>query len=129
MPIKQLFYFVLCGGTAAGLNWGSRFLFSQFVSFEVAVVMAFFVGLISGFILMQIFVFESGRRPLVHQMGYYIVVNIFALLQTFFISLLLARWLFPNIGVVAHAESFAHLVGVLVPVISSYLGHKFLTFR
>jgi putative flippase GtrA len=52
-----------------------------------------------------------------------------AVLQTLVISLLLARWLLPSLGIVEHAEALAHLAGVLVLVVTSYFGHKFLTFR
>lgn len=129
MITKQFFIFLVSGGLAACLNWGSRFLFSVFVRFEVAVVLAFMVGLLSGFILMRLFVFNGTGKPIVPQVGKYIAVNLFALLQTLIISLMLARWLLPSLGVVEHVEALAHLVGVLVPVVSSYFGHKFLTFR
>jgi len=41
----------------------------------------------------------------------------------------LARWVLPSIGIVEHAEALAHLVGVLVPVVTSYFGHKRWSFR
>ena len=129
MAAKQFVFFLVSGGVAAGLNWGSRFLFSEFVRFEVAVVLAFLVGLLSGFILMRAFVFNGAGKPIFPQAGKYVAVNLFALLQTLVISLLLARWLLPSLGIVEHAEALAHLVGVLVPVVTSYFGHKFLTFR
>lgn len=129
MLSKQFFYFILCGGLAAGLNWGSRFLFALVVPFEIAVVLAFFVGLLSGFILMRFFVFDGGNKPIAPQISKYILVNLFALLQTLLISLIFARWALPAVGINDYAEGLGHLVGVLVPVITSYFGHKFLTFR
>ncbi len=129
MPIKQFSSFVVSGAIAAALNWGSRFLFSEFVEFEVAVVLAFIVGLLSGFILMRVFVFDGTGKPIVPQARRYVAVNLLALLQTVVISLLLARWLLPSLGIVEQAEALAHLVGVLVPVVTSYFGHKLLTFR
>ena len=129
MLTKQFLCFILSGGVAAGLNWGSRFLFSLVAPFEVAVVLAFFVGLLSGFILMRFFVFDGGGKPIVPQAGKYIAVNLFALLQTLLLSLVLARWVLPSVGITDHAEALAHLVGVLVPVVTSYFGHKFSTFR
>lgn len=129
MVFKQFLYFLLSGGAAAGLNWGSRFLFSEIFSFEVAVVLAFFVGLLSGFVLMRVFVFDGVNKPVAPQMGKYVAVNMFALLQTLLISLLLARWLLPSVGISDHAEALGHLVGVLVPVVTSYFFHKFYTFR
>jgi putative flippase GtrA len=126
---KNFVFFLISGGLAAGLNWGSRFLFSEFFRFEVAVVLAFLVGLFSGFILMRVFVFNGAGKPIVPQAGKYVAVNLFALVQTLVISLVLARWLLPSFGIGEHAEALAHLVGVLVPVVTSYFGHKFLTFR
>lgn len=129
MFTKQFFYFLLNGGIAAGLNWGSRFLFSEIFNFEVAVVFAFLVGLMSGFVLMRVFVFDGVNKPIMHQAGKYVAVNLFALLQTLLISLLFARWVLPLVGIIDHTEALGHLVGVLVPVFTSYFGHKFLTFR
>ena len=50
-------------------------------------------------------------------------------MQTLIVSVLLARWGLPAVGLVDNAEALAHLIGVLVPVVTSYFGHKFLTFR
>jgi len=78
---------------------------------------------------MRAFVFDGLNKPIVPQAGKYLVVNLLALLQTFLISMLLARWVLPAVGIIEHAEALGHLVGVLVPVVTSYFGHKFLTFR
>jgi VIT1/CCC1 family predicted Fe2+/Mn2+ transporter len=43
-----------------------------------------------------------------------------------FLPLSMASFHFSTTAV---AEALAHLVGVLVPVVTSYFGHKFLTFR
>ena len=129
MATKQFALFLVSGGLAAALNWGSRFLFSGLFRFEAAVVLAFLVGLLSGFILMRLFVFNGAGKPIAPQVGKYIAINLFALLQTLVISLVLARWVLPSFGIVVHAEALAHLVGVLVPVVTSYFGHKLFTFR
>jgi putative flippase GtrA len=74
-------------------------------------------------------VFNAQGGALASQAGKFVGVNVLAVLQTLAISLLLARWLLPSLGIVEHAEALAHLAGVLVPVVTSYFGHKFLTFR
>jgi putative flippase GtrA len=125
----QFFLFLLCGGLAAALNWGSRFIFSIWLPFELAVVAAFFVGLLSGFLLMRWFVFNGKGQALVPQAGKYLLVNILALIQTLLISTLFARLLLPEIGLFKNTEALAHLVGVLTPVITSYIGHKRWSFR
>jgi putative flippase GtrA len=50
-------------------------------------------------------------------------------LQTLAVSLGLARLVFPAVGLTAHAEELAHLAGIAVPVFTSYIGHKRLSFQ
>jgi len=66
---RQFALFLASGGVAAAMNWGSRFVFSRWMSFELAVVFAFCVGLATGFVLMRAFVFAGGGRPVVPQAG------------------------------------------------------------
>ena len=129
MAYKQLFLFLVTGGAAAGLNWGSRFVFSQFVSFETAIILSFIVGLLSGFFLMRTFVFDGTSKAVAPQVGRYIFINLIALAQTLTITLLLAEWLLPNIGIIDHTEALAHFAGVATPLATSYFGHKWYTFR
>ena len=51
------------------------------------------------------------------------------MLQTWAISVLLADWLLPALGVRQYVHEVAHAVGVAVPVFTSYLGHKHLSFK
>jgi len=127
--MRQFALFLLSGGIAAALNWGSRFLFSLWMPFEWAVVCAFGVGLASGFILMRTIAFEGRDKPALPQAGRYALVNAAALAQTWIVSVLLARWALPAMGVTTHAEAIGHLVGVLVPVFTSYIAHRKYTFR
>lgn len=127
--MRQFVKFLLCGGLAAGLNWASRFLFSIWMPFEYAVIAAFFVGLISGFLMMRLYVFDGKEKPVMPQASKYAFINMLALVQTLIISVVLARWVLPAWGVVVHAEALAHMAGVLMPVVTSYFGHKLLTFR
>jgi putative flippase GtrA len=127
--MPQFVLFLLSGGIAAAANWGSRFLFSMWMPFEPAVVLAFLVGLATGFILMRAFVFAGAGRPVLPQAGRYVLVNMAALVQTLVVSIVLARWALPAIGVHEHAEAIGHLVGVLFPVVTSYFAHRMYTFR
>ena len=129
MPKYNFFFFLVSGGIAACINFTSRFFFSVFFLFEVAVIFAFFLGLVVGFLLMRSFVFPGGGGALSQQFLIYTAVNLFGLMQTLLISSLFARWLLPFVGVLDNAEAWGHLVGVLVPMVTSYFGHKFLTFR
>lgn len=125
----QFVRFLVAGGIAAGANYSSRFLFSRWFSYEQAIVLAYLVGMLVAFMLMRGHVFEAKNKALAPQIAKFVGVNILAVIQTLLISVVLARWVLPALGVVNHVEALAHLVGVLIPVVTSYIGHKFLTFR
>jgi putative flippase GtrA len=129
MITPQFLRFVIAGGIAAGANFGSRFVFSVFFDYGVAVFFAYLVGMLVAFLLMRGHVFNASDGPLAPQVTKFVGVNVLAVLQTLVISLLLARWVLPSVGIIDHAEALGHLVGVLVPVVTSYFGHKFLTFQ
>jgi putative flippase GtrA len=127
--MQRFVAYLLAGGTAAALNWSSRFLFSIWLSYAASIVCAFFVGLVCGFVLMRWLVFDGAGKPAMPQAGMYVVVNALALMQTLVVSLTLAKWVIPRIGYSANPEGPAHLMGVMVPAVTSYFGHKFFTFR
>ena len=129
MMTPQFIRFLVAGGIAAGANFGSRFVFSIFFAYGIAVFFAYLVGMLVAFLLMREHVFNASQGQLLPQVIKFVGVNLVAVLQTLAISLLLARWALPSVGIEGHAEALAHLVGVLVPVVTSYFGHKFLSFR
>jgi putative flippase GtrA len=81
------------------------------------------------FFLMRAYVFKPSRESLRGQVGAFIAVNVLGILQTILISLCLAQWLLPSLGMVYGTEAFSHFIAVLVPLVTSYFGHKLLTFR
>ena len=127
---EQILRFLLAGGFAAMANFGSRFLFSMAVPFQVAVVLAFFVGLTTGYLLNKRYVFKRSSNTVQQEIGWFIAINMFALLQTWGLSVYLAEILLPRYyDNQPLNEAAAHLAGILLPVFTSYLGHKYLTFR
>lgn len=129
MVTPQFLRFLVAGGVAAGANFGSRFLFSLYFDYGISVFFAYLVGMFVAFILMRGHVFNASQGSLAPQVAKFVGVNVLAVLQTLVISLLLARWVLPSIGIMDNAEALAHLAGVLVPVVTSYFFHKFFTFR
>jgi putative flippase GtrA len=121
--------FLVAGGTAALANYGSRFGFSAWFSYPVAIVLAYLVGMVVAFVLMRQYVFDGRGMALGPQVGKFVLVNVLAVLQTLVVSLALARWLLPALGVETHSEAIAHAFGVAVPAVTSYLGHRVATFR
>jgi putative flippase GtrA len=97
--------------------------------FELAIAFAYIVGMACAFLLMRGLAFEGAGKPMVPQVGRFLVVNALALAQTFIVSLLMARWVLPAMGIDRQAEAIGHLVGVLFPVFTSFLAHRAYTFR
>ncbi|MDQ0587769.1 GtrA family protein [Variovorax paradoxus] len=129
MLSSQFIRFLIAGGVAAAANYGSRFLFSIWLSYGPAIVLAYLVGMSVAFVLMRQHVFSAAGGALGPQVAKFVAVNLLAVIQTLIISLVLARWILPSLGVVTHAEAIAHLAGVLIPVATSYFGHRMLTFK
>ena len=131
---NRLIRFLLAGGLAALINFGSRFFYKKFVDFSIAVMLALLTGLTTAYILNKLFVFTSSGNSVVQEMGWFVVINLFALAQTWGLSVYLAQ-LLPDYIPVAGArgrelsDAISHGVGVLLPVFTSYIGHKYLTFR
>lgn len=125
---RQFLLFVICGGTAAAVNVGSRILFSLAVPFEAAVCLAYGLGMLTAFILNRVLVFKGSDRPIGQQVAWFVGINIISLLQTLAISVLLKRWLLPALEWPLDIPLSAHLVGVAVPIVTAYLGHKHFTF-
>jgi putative flippase GtrA len=128
MLSRTAIFFVLASAAAAACNFASRIVFSLFVPYLVAVILAFVVGLTTAFWLNRRFVF--GREgPALRQFGRFFAVNLFALLQTILISMLLLHYALPALGWQWHAAELAHAAGIAAPMFSSYFAHKHLTFR
>ena len=126
---RQFAGFLVAGGIAAAANVGSRILFSRLVGLELAVILAYLVGMTVAFVLMRAAVFPPSAAPIGRQVALFAAVNLAALLQTLVVTLLLARWLLPAAGLRSHVEEIAHIVGVGVPIVTSFFGHKYLSFR
>jgi putative flippase GtrA len=125
---KQFARFLVAGGLAAGSNFGSRFVFSIFLPYSASIVFAYLVGMVVAFLLMRGHVFDARNGSVLPQVVKFTMINALAVLQTLVISLPLASWLSRWVSV-DQSEALAHLIGVLVPVVTSYFGHKYLTFR
>lgn len=122
--------FVVLGGVAAAANWGSRFVWSAYVPFSVAVVLAYVTGMVVAFVLFRRFVFRRSPRALHAQAMGFLLVNLAGLAQVWLVSMALAGWLLPWLGVgPAWAETLAHSVAIAVPVASSFAGHHYFSFK
>lgn len=126
---KQFLMFLCTGGFAAAVNFCCRIFFNQFMSFSSAIILAYIMGMITAFSLAKLFVFKESRHSSVKSAIYFSLVNLAAVIQTWAVSVLLAYYVLPSIGISSYIEEISHFVGVIVPVFTSFLGHKHLSFR
>jgi putative flippase GtrA len=127
---RQFVLFFAACAFAALVNFSSRVVLSRHLSYPAAIVVAYICGMVTAFALCKTCVFKAGKsnRTGAEILGF-ILVNVLAVLQTLAVSLLLARFVFPAVGVISHAEELAHLAGIAVPVFTSYIGHKHFSFH
>jgi putative flippase GtrA len=126
---RQFVMFLVTGGCAAAVNFLSRIVYSGFMSFSNAVVCAYLTGMVTAFVLAKLFVFKTSEHSLGKSMFLFSVVNLLAIAQTWGVSMALALYALPALGISRFSAEIAHAVGVMVPVFTSYLGHKRWSFR
>lgn len=120
--------FLATGGLAALVNLASRYALNILVPFEAAVAIAYLIGMGVAFVLARVFVFEASGRSLASEFYRFAVVNMVALAVVWIVSVGLARVVFPAVGFTWYGDDVAHLIGVLAPAVTSYLGHRHYTF-
>ena len=127
--IRHFVRFVALGGCAAAVNYGSRFALSNFMPFELAVPVAYMIGMVVGFTLFRVFVFPNAGRPLREQTLMFVLVNIAGIAQVWAVAVILARWVLPGLHYPGPIEATAHLLAIGVPTFTSYILHNRFTFR
>ena len=121
--------FLIVGGLAAIVNFISRILLSDMMSYRWSIIVAYIIGMFTAYLLSRVFVFEkSGRTPL-SELYYFSIVNLLAVCQVWGISVLLAEYLFPKSGFEFYPEEIAHIIGLSVPIFTSFIGHKYWSFK
>lgn len=121
--------FLFAGGCAALANILSRVVLSEWMQYVPAIVCAYVVGLATAYTLNRSFVFGKGDRSFFGEVGMFTFVNVVAIAQILVISIVLAYYALPHLGITSHVETIAHVIGVLVPVFTSFIGHKYWAFR
>jgi putative flippase GtrA len=128
MERTRFMRFMVTGGIAAIVNLSSRILLNDFMSFASAVAVAYLIGMITAYALVRLFVFERSGRAVADELWRFTVVNLLAAAQVWIISVGLGEYLFPASHFNWHPLDVAHLIGVSVPVLTSYLGHRHFSF-
>jgi putative flippase GtrA len=126
---RQFVVFLLTGGTAAIVNFTSRIVYNAWMGFSAAVIAAYLTGMVTAYVLARHFVFKTSTQPLTRSILFFTLVNALALAQTWTVSILMAFYVLPALGVSRYSPEIAHATGIIVPVFTSFLGHKYWSFR
>ena len=128
-PWSQFATFLMLGAVGASVNWGSRIFYSTAMPFGSAVVCAYLTGMAAAFLLFRRYVFPRSDRPIRRQVTWFVLVNMFGLVQVWLLAMLLVTIVLPALGLHSHVEEVGHGIALAAPAVSSFFGHKYLTYR
>lgn len=120
--------FLAVGGFAAAVNVGARWLLNHAMSYNAAIVLSYLIGMVTAYLLSRMLVFERSSLSAPTEFLRFGLVNVAAVIQVWLVSVGLAEWFFPWIGLMTWRYDIAHVIGVAVPTVTSYLGHKHFSF-
>jgi putative flippase GtrA len=121
--------FVLVGVFAGCVNLAARALLNQFMSYELAVFLAYSIGLTCAFVMNRSYVFNVTSGAPLQQYLKFALVNLLALAQVWLISVLFMRLIFPSIGFYWNSALISHAIGVASPILTSFFAYKYFVFR
>jgi energy-coupling factor transport system substrate-specific component len=123
-----IFNFLICGGSAAAINWLARIILSLFLPFLPSVLIAYGIGLVVGFVLYRFVVWQANKAPLGRQIARFLIVNAGGAATVLIVSLGLTAGgdlLWKDPGVV---EAIAHGIAIGLGAVANYYGHSRFTF-
>lgn len=124
-----LLAFLICGTLAAAVNWFARMILSVWMPFGPAVVVAYAIGMLAGFLLYKRYVWRVTERSLLGQITAFIAVNIAVagLVLVTALALVALGELVSGRSVII--EALAHGVAIAVGAAANYIAHREITFR
>ena len=134
LEVSAVLRFLLCGGTAAAINWLARIALSLFLPFEVSILLAYGLGMFVGFLLYLHLVWPSGESRPGKQVGWKAQVPAFLLVNAVGAGIVLGA----SLGLVqagsalfgpsATIDALAHGSAIAIGALANYLGHSRITF-
>ena len=126
---RQFILFLITGGTSAIINIFSRIILSNFFRFEIAILISYGIGMLIAFILAKRFVFLNSNKSIKKSFPAFALVNLISVLQTFFVSIFIKKWLIIFFDNLLFIELISHTCGLGILVFTSFYGHKYITFK
>jgi len=124
---KPAMRFLVCGGLAAAVNWFGRMLLSLVLPFTAAVVAAYAVGMVAGFVLYRRYVWPQTSGALA-QAPMFILVNLVGAAVVLAVTLAFKLAIDAAMGPSLLGDAFAHGSAIAVGAFANFVGHDRLTF-
>jgi putative flippase GtrA len=126
---NQFFRFLLAGGVAACVNFAVGYALQGYLPFHGDIVIGYLAGMLTAFLLFEKTVFGAHAESRGKSMAMFVVVNMLGLFQTWIVYVVLKDYLFSLWGWhFHHAPEVARAIAIVVPTLTSFVGHKYLTF-
>lgn len=124
----QFLRFLAVGGLAALMNWLSRLVLSLWLSFPLAVVVAYGIGMLVAFLLNSYFVFPKSVRARHEQARDFVLVNLLFFPVVWFAAIKINNYLV-SIGFIKFSHELAHAIAIALPMMATFLMYKFVAFK
>lgn len=125
---RQFLLFLCVGGLAAFLNWLSRILLSQWLSFSWAVTVGYGVGILVAFLANSFFVFPKSTKSIQQQASDFIITNI-CFFPVVWVSAIGLNLILQYNGVIRYTEAIAHAIAIGIPMFATFLIYKLIAFK
>lgn len=126
---RQFIYFLLAGGIAAVVNFTVGFAFSGMLPYHGDIILGHLSGMVVAFFLFEGRVFGRSIESRQVEVTTFVIVNIFSIIQTWFVYVGLHSYVFPSIHMTFYPDVIARVIAIAIPVFTSFIGHKYLTFK
>lgn len=127
---RELARFVFSGATAATANIGTVLLMRSHAVFEISVVVGVFSGFVVSFVLSKWFAFRSSSwRRMTAELRRFIVVYALSSSIYWLVAVTVRRALGSYSVPTKTADLASIFVASGIMMLSSYLGHRFFTYR
>lgn len=127
-PLVQFLQFVVAAGLSVPVNLGARVILSRWMPYEVALILSHVCGMVVAYGLTRLFVFAPSGRSVSDEMVRFAAVNVVSAAVTWLVAVALVRLVFPAVGFRQAPELVAHVAGLAVSAITSFVGHRRFSF-
>jgi putative flippase GtrA len=121
--------FLVAAGLSVPANLAARVALSTAVPYEVAIVGSHLVGMLVAWALTRAFVFGRSSTGVSRELARFAAVNVVSAGITWLVAVGLLRLVLPAVGWAWQPELSAHVAGLAVASVASFVGHRDFSFR